>query len=133
MKRTFTEWLAFALEIFVGAGALFGGIALMARPDGALLGMPVSLLQHSPFPNFLVPGVVLTLIVGGSAIAAAVLVLRRANHARDAVLGAATVLMFWMIVQTVFLGIIHPLQPALLSIAFASLLAGARLGRASTA
>ena len=56
--------LAVALEVFLGVGALFGGGAFILAPDGHLLGMPTTLLAGSPFPSYLVPGIVLFTFVG---------------------------------------------------------------------
>ena len=53
-----------ALHFVLGAGALFGGGALMIRPDGSLLGMPVGMLEGSVFPDFLIPGAILFGIFG---------------------------------------------------------------------
>jgi len=39
----------------LGLGAVFGGGVLIISPSGQLFGMPLSLLDHSPFNNFLVP------------------------------------------------------------------------------
>ena len=52
------------LLAFLSAGALFGGIAFIIRPDGSLLKMPVETLANSPFKNFLIPGMILLLIFG---------------------------------------------------------------------
>jgi len=49
---------------FLGIGALFGGGALTISPSGALLRMPLSLLEKSPFVNYLIPGIILFLILG---------------------------------------------------------------------
>lgn len=43
---------------YEGAGALLGGIFLIARPDGALMDMPVDIM-HGAFRNFLIPGIIL--------------------------------------------------------------------------
>jgi len=53
-----------ALHILLGLGALGGGGSLMAAPDGSLLGMPLSVMQGSPFPNFFIPGVILFTFLG---------------------------------------------------------------------
>jgi hypothetical protein len=41
-----------------------GGAALIISPNGKLFRMPVSILAHSPFRNFLVPGVILFCVFG---------------------------------------------------------------------
>jgi hypothetical protein len=50
---------------FLSLGALFGGAALMLSPSGKLLGgLPISILAHSPFSDFLIPGMILFLVLG---------------------------------------------------------------------
>jgi hypothetical protein len=65
------------LELFVGTGAVLGGGALVAAPSGTLLHMPLDVLRGTPFENYLIPGAVLCLVVGGSNILAGLLALRR--------------------------------------------------------
>ena len=52
------------LEVLLGVGALGGGAVLIASPTGSLIGMPLSMLEHSPFTSFLVPGLVLFFVNG---------------------------------------------------------------------
>jgi len=56
--------LLILLQFFLGVGALAGGATLMLAPDGSLMHMPLSMLAHSPFPNFLIPGALLFTFVG---------------------------------------------------------------------
>jgi hypothetical protein len=49
----------------LGLSALGGGGALIVSPSGKLLGgLPLSILEKSPFTNFLFPGIILFLILG---------------------------------------------------------------------
>ncbi len=52
------------LLAFLGVGAVFGGGVLIASPTGKLIGMPLSMLQHSPFQSFLIPGIILFSVLG---------------------------------------------------------------------
>ncbi len=36
----------------------------MVSPSGKLFGMPLSLLDKSPFPDFLIPGIILFIVLG---------------------------------------------------------------------
>ena len=61
------KWLRFAavaLLVFNGIGALYGAGKLITDPSGASMGIDVSYLQHSPFPDFLLPGIVLLVCNG---------------------------------------------------------------------
>lgn len=48
----------------LGIGAVFGGGILIISPSGKLFGMPLYLLDNSPFASFLIPGVILFCIIG---------------------------------------------------------------------
>jgi len=53
-----------ALLWTLGLGATFGGGVLVLDPLGAISGMPLSILQYSPFSNFLIPGLILLVVFG---------------------------------------------------------------------
>jgi hypothetical protein len=57
------RWLLGCLA-FLGVSAAFGGILLVLNPTGARLQMPLSILQFSPFHNFLIPGLILGFVFG---------------------------------------------------------------------
>lgn len=50
--------VAVVLEIFLGLGALFGGGQFIAAPNGHVLGMTTEMLAGTPFPSYLVPGII---------------------------------------------------------------------------
>lgn len=56
--------LAILLLLFNGTGALFGGWSLITDPTGQDLHLPQQLLEHSPFADFLIPGIILFTCVG---------------------------------------------------------------------
>lgn len=56
-------WL-YILLIFLGVGALGGGGALVIDPSGDLMKMPTSMLERSPFSDFLFPGILLFIVFG---------------------------------------------------------------------
>ena len=57
-------WFLICLQFLLGLGALGGGGVLMAAPDGSLIQMPLSMLEHSPFSSFLISGVILFSLLG---------------------------------------------------------------------
>ncbi|WP_440111549.1 hypothetical protein [Paenibacillus sp. QZ-Y1] len=61
----------------LGIGAILGGIMLIIDPSGNMLKMPDSLLEHSPFANFLIPGIILLLVLGVLPVLIGVALLRR--------------------------------------------------------
>jgi hypothetical protein len=56
--------LLILLHLLLSIGAIFGGISLILKPDGSLLGMPTEILGPSVFDDFLIPGFILLLTFG---------------------------------------------------------------------
>src|ERR1700693_3452031 len=93
--------LATVLEIFLGIGALFGGIQFILAPDGHLLGVPLSMLAGTPFHTFLVPGLLLFTFVGLGPMVAAALTARRRAIGPLARFAVGLTLMVWITVEMV--------------------------------
>ena|ERR1700687_2249557 len=93
--------LAIAFEIFLGLGALFGGGALILAPDGHLLGMPTKLLAGSPFPSYLLPGIILFTFVGLAPLMAAAMTIRRQALAPLGAVAVGLTLIGWVSVEMV--------------------------------
>ncbi len=93
--------LAVVLEIFLGIGALFGGIQFILAPDGHLLGMPLSVLAGTPFHSFRVPGLLLFTFVGIGPMVAAAITARRRAIGPFAALAVGVTLMGWITVEMV--------------------------------
>lgn len=68
--------LLFVLHVFVGLGAMFGGVAAIINTQKPL-GMSVIYLKNSPFSNYLIPGIILFTIIGlGNVISALIFYLK---------------------------------------------------------
>ena len=52
------------LLVFLGIGAFYGGVTLIIDPSGKLLGLPINVLDYTPFSNFFIPGIILLLFNG---------------------------------------------------------------------
>lgn len=98
------------VQFLVGIGAAMSGAMLIAVPSGALLQAPPDMLNGSPFPDFLVPGIILFLMNGVGQIVAGALTLRRHPCAGyvGAVFGFG--LIIWIFVQVNMIGGGHVLQ-----------------------
>lgn len=85
---------------------MMGGLAAILNPL-APLGMSVEALQHSPFANFLIPGLILFTVLGLGNLVAALVFLRNSAY-RGCVSGIFSwALVIWIIVQCVMLNGIH--------------------------
>ncbi|PKD16241.1 hypothetical protein APR41_10670 [Salegentibacter salinarum] len=64
MKTKIIRNIFLFLLAFLGVGALYGGGVLILYPSGEILKMPLSLLEKSPFNDYLIPGIILFSILG---------------------------------------------------------------------
>lgn len=74
--------LLLALQLVTGACALAGGALLVVAPDGSLLQANASALEGSPFTDWRVPGILLTVLVSGGLLAAGSWQWRNGRHSR---------------------------------------------------
>ena len=72
-----TRWPLVITEAFVALSAFGAGAMFMVAPNGRLMGMTVETLARLPFRIYLVPGIVLFAVVGGTQALAAWAELRR--------------------------------------------------------
>ncbi|MFC1731094.1 hypothetical protein ACFL6I_12240 [candidate division KSB1 bacterium] len=64
MKIKITRNIFLILLGFLGLGAIGGGGVLIISSTGELIGMPLSMLEKSPFNSFFIPGVILFSVLG---------------------------------------------------------------------
>lgn len=107
-----------AICLLVGMGALVGGTALVVRPDGSAIHLPLSVLEHAPFETFLVPGVILFAVIGVGSTFAGARALR--GSTREAAF-AGLALLIWIVTQMVMLQSVNALQLGCLGTALAIL------------
>jgi hypothetical protein len=101
--KTFRKILYITLEIliiFLSLTAFLGGLALLAN----FYPPPVELLQGSPFKNYTLPGLALSLIVGGSALFAAILLFRKSKFGLMSAATAGVIIMFFEFVEVMIIG-----------------------------
>lgn len=94
------QYLLVVLNAFLGVTAIAGGIGLLS---GAIAPGP-ELLQGSPFTNYTVPGLALLVLVGGSALAATVLMWRRHSNGLLASACAGAMIVGFEIVEVLVIG-----------------------------
>lgn len=59
-----TRIAAIATLFFLALSAFVGAIPMITSPGGSPWWMPLSLLRHSPFHSFLIPGIILFTAIG---------------------------------------------------------------------
>jgi len=113
MKR----WIRITLTVLsaaIGVTAVAGGLALIIGALTAASGgvvPPRAYLGGSPFTTYVVPGLILAVVVGGTHLTASVLVGRERPSGAFATAVAAFGLLIWIFVQMMFIPF-SPLQAA---------------------
>ena len=95
---------------FQGISGLFGGLALVIDPTGELLRMPISMLEGSPFDNFLIPGIILLTILGIFPMVVFYGLRKKLNWAWSGALMVSAALIIWIGVEIWMVGY-HPEPP----------------------
>jgi hypothetical protein len=118
-----------AVDLFAAVSAIVGAVGLLA----GFMNVPLSVLEGTPFSDFTVPALLLGIVVGGSALAAAAIAVfgpRRIEAPATAAAGC--VMVGWMTVEVAMIGLDVWVQAAyfavgLLMIGLAGLLHLARI------
>ena len=92
-----------SLQVFIGIGAIGGGFMLVKDPSGSALGVPLSFLEGSPFPDFLIPGIFLLAVNGIGSILGAVLSFTRRRYAQEIAIVLGAILVAWIVIQIVII------------------------------
>lgn len=97
-----------ALLTFGALNAFAGGYYGLSGAEG----VPREWLAGSPFTDYVLPGAILFMVVGGALALAATMVFSRHRHARAGAFAAAGVLLVWIAVQVAIIGYVSWMQPA---------------------
>jgi hypothetical protein len=114
VRRTLIAWLWFGAVSAI-AGGLLGVFA-----NGA--GVPLSYLRATPFDSFLIPGLLLGIVIGGTQLAAAILLQRRHPYGFAAAALAGFGMIVWIFVELAVISEYSPLQAIYLGVGVAELL-----------
>ena len=92
-----------ALQAFIGLGALGGGFMLVRDPSGSALGVPLSFLEGSPFPDFLVPGIFLLVVNGVGSLIGAGFSFNKRRYAQETAIVLGAILVAWIVIQVILI------------------------------
>ena len=115
--KTIVKVICFVLLLVNGLGALYGGFLLMLDPSGSKMQMPLSYLEHSPFSNYLIPGIILFIVNGLFSFVTIMTILFKNVHYYWFVIIQGLLLSGWILVQIILLQIFYaPLHATFLII-----------------
>ena len=112
------------LQMFIGLGAVGGGLGLVLEPNGANLGIPLELLKNSPFSTYLVPGIVLLMVNGLGSLVGAVASFKRYWCAGEIAIALGLFLVVWIMLQVYWFTAFHWLHALYLGIGLLELVLG---------
>lgn len=96
-----------ALQVFIGLGAVAGGLGLILDPRGSNLGMPLDMLKNTPFSTFLVPGVVLLIVNGFGSLVGAAASFTRYRFSGEIAMALGFFLVAWILFQVYWFASVH--------------------------
>lgn len=94
-----TDKTLVGVSIFNAVSAIGGGISLVT----GTLPVPKNLLRHTPFDSYLIPGLFLGVVIGGSALAGAFALLTCAKGSRLISAAAGAIMVGWITGETILI------------------------------
>jgi hypothetical protein len=91
--------LVIALSLFSTLSASAGGVELLVWSRGSKY-VPIELLRNTPFHTFVVPGLILAGLIGGTSLISCLLAWRRSRAAVDATIVAGAALTIWIAAES---------------------------------
>jgi hypothetical protein len=114
--------------ILLGLGALAGGVALVAQPDGSVMQFDASILAGSPFSDFLIPGIILGGLFGVGSFIVAAMGLRRSRLAPFLAFAIGCGQMIWITIELAIIKDFSFLHPTFFGVGLVIAVASARWG-----
>lgn len=99
--------LLFLLVSFIAVTSTLSGLLMISKPDGSILNLPLSLLEGTVFKNFLLPGILLTVLVGGANLLAVFYNLQRHPNRYNWAMAGGIMISGWIIVQMILIHAAH--------------------------
>ena len=126
MKKKMKSLLVI-LILFVAVTAFASGVIIILHPDGSIMQLQLSVLNGTPLKNFLVPGIVLTIFVGGTNLLAVFFYFKKHPARYNWAIAGGFMLCGWIIVQMILINYFHWLQFLYLGIGLFIVLAAYQL------
>ena len=102
------------VQVFIALGAIPASIMFIIKPDGSMMGMTTAMISHSPFSDYLIPGLFLLIIHGIGNIIGAMFSFNLIDAAGKTGVLLGLILILWIIIQMYWMGYISFLQPLML-------------------
>jgi hypothetical protein len=124
-----------AVDAFVALAAIGGGLALALGMEAGRF--PLSWLEGTPFPDYVGPGLILAIVVGGSAAVATVVAVRDARQGGRVSVAAGAILVAWVVGEIAILTgdgeVVSPTEAVFLGVGLVMVALGAVVARRAEA
>jgi hypothetical protein len=124
MKTGRIEIILGIVMVLVAVGAIPAGLAMILKPDGSILHLPIDVIQGSPFKDFMIPGIFLFGFNGLAGLAGAVICFVHSRFSAISGMALGIGLVVWIIVQLLTTGLISWMQPAYFAIGLVEIALG---------
>jgi len=98
--------ISILLLLFNGIGAIYGGSILIIDPTGAKMQLSLSYLEHSPFNNYFIPGLVLFVCNGLFSLFIIIPTIFNWPYYSNLISIQGLVLIAWIIIQVIMIRIV---------------------------
>ena len=97
----------FILISFIAITSTLSGLLMLSDPEGGILNLSPALLEGTPFNDFLIPGILLTTIVGFVNLLAVFYNLQRQTNRYNWSLAGGLMISGWIVIQMILIHAIH--------------------------
>ena len=113
---TKTTYALLGVLAFLSLGGLWGGLAMLIKPDGSMLQTSLSLLEHAPVKDFFWPGVFLLVFMSFWPALNIYGLLTGKQWARSSITLLGFVTMAWIVYESFIIRTFSPLQPIIFTV-----------------
>ena len=122
--NTILRVLISLLLLLNGVGAIYGGGNLILYPDGSSIQLSSDWLKHTPFENYLIPGIILFITNGLFSLFVLFALLVKLRNYWLLVVAQGAILTGWILIQIVLIQTIYFLHIILGSLGVALIIMG---------
>lgn len=105
--QPFFKTVSSVLLLFNGIGALYGGWNLMLHPDGSSIQLSQDWLQHTPFNDYFIPGIILFVANGLFSFFALASILFNFSNPPFIVMAQGCILLGWIVIQILMIQTVY--------------------------
>jgi hypothetical protein len=99
--------LLFILISFTAITAIISGLLMITNPNGEVMNLSLNLLHQTPFKDFMLPGIILTVFVGGVNLLAVFNNIQRNVNRYNWSIAGGVMVSVWIVVQMILIETVH--------------------------